>query len=154
MIVIGIIFIVFSCGYIGNSWARNYTRRRLLFSDLLLLLNSFKNNLQYSKLTIDKFLINEKQYLHSDCVNIIDQYIENKSNIKCSLIKDNQCEIINKMFRIIGTSDASSQLEALTGYQKFIEQMYNNSVAEEKSTAGLIRKLSFLCGIAISILLL
>lgn len=154
MIVVGIVFIVFSCSYVGNTWANTFTRRKILFSDLLLLINSFKNNLQYSKLTLNKFLLNEKTYLHNDCNNIIDQFIANKMPIKCSLIKENQCEIINKMFRIIGTTDAVSQLDAINSFEQFIQQMYNNSIAEEKSTAGLIRKLSFLCGVAISVLLL
>ena len=70
------------------------------------------------------------------------------------ILSDSQADKIEQFFGLIGRGDAEAQREAVSAYGEYFRNELKNAENENKSKGNLNRKLGFLLGVFLSVLVL
>lgn len=143
------------CGCGGLFLAKKYNRKERLFFDLNNFCCSFNANLGYERAPVEKLLENNENLFGKDFLQLADVYLRgSEASARTEIITDAQADKIEQFFGLIGRGDAAAQREAVSAYGEYFKNELKNAENENKSKGNLNRKLGFLLGIFLSVLVL
>lgn len=141
------------CGGGGIFMAKKYKRKERLFFDLYNFCCNFKANLGYVREPIEKLLDSNDRMFGVDFAAFSDFYLRGvETNFKVDFLDETQSDKIEQFFGLLGRGDATSQREAVSAYGEYFRNELKTAEQENKSKGNLNRKLGFLLGVFLSVL--
>ena len=161
-ILIGILFI--ACVTIGYIFSIRYKKRVAFFSALILLAQKLDVEINFSRERLKKLIESSDEKMKSNLLGIdksFIQYLESGGELnstrlfeKCSLIKNDEKEIITIFFKNLGRSDVENQTKEIKNSIIRFEKLLNESSAENKKYGKLGIKLGIIAGLAMIVILI
>ena len=156
-IVLGI---VFCCSMIGLGFANFYRKKRIFYSEVLLLINNIKNEINFSNKNIKEILKNIR--LKTDLELIVKDFIlfiETKKDFHKSIQNISFLDLEEKnnlknLFESLGRYNVETQLNDLENHKELFARFFQLSVETEKKNYSLCIKLGVIFGALISLIII
>ncbi|MEG1710628.1 MAG: stage III sporulation protein AB [Clostridia bacterium] len=163
MKIILFIVIIASCGYVGIATSKQYTQKKLLYSDLIKVCSRFSVSVRYTKPIITDII----QGLIGSCSEPMKETFENFTNCLrfpempapkhyCALVSlsEEERKEIDDFLCGLGKSDTSGQTEHIALYAERFDMRYKEALQICKNKGTMCSKLGILAGIMLCIVLM
>ena len=98
---------------------------------------------------------NNENLFGKDFSQLVEGYLlDGEQAAHSDILSDSQADKIEQFFGLIGRGDAEAQREAVSAYGEYFRNELKNAENENKSKGNLNRKLGFLLGVFLSVLVL
>lgn len=150
---------IVTCSMIGLMLHKNSLQKVKYYESLIAFINTLTSEIKFRqsslKVVIQEFIKNNNTSLNvhlQEFYNFLQG--ETSTLILSKKLKQEETETIANFFSTLGTCDDTTQLFELENYKSKFEAIYLDKETKHKKFGGLYLKLSFLCGIAIGVLII
>ena len=157
MIYIVCVGIVCLSAYIGKILTRALVERDEFFKEINLMLEYFKNNIEYRHCKIAELFKNYKHVTLNNSVyqKIHDYYFDNKEKrMKFTFLKAEEKERLNVFFKEFGNGDKNVEVNNIVSLMEYVKNKKIEASEVRKKNEGLIYKVSIAVGVVLSIIII
>lgn len=153
-IVLGIICLLF-CVFMGKVLAKKYTDRRIFYSDLFEFNKKFRVEITFSQNTLPTIISEFRNKEGIFYKNLNEFFNTNKSvALDKNIFSEQENDFFIKYLNSLGKSDKNSQLNQIDSFTSEIENKVSITKTEEEKYKKLYKKLGFLIGLILLIMLI
>lgn len=143
--------IIFCSTFVGFRLSAKCKQSHTFFYDLVSFCATYSANLQYRRLPLES-VISQKCY-GKQLKKVFDFYLQGKTEQKVVLSAQDE-KYVGDFFRLLGKSDAASQLSEIKLYKEYFETRLSETEKQYKDKGELYKRLGVLSGLLICILLI
>ena len=153
-LVLGIICLLF-CVLMGKVLAKKYTDRRIFYSDFFEFNKKFRVEITFSQNTLPT-IIGEISNKEGIFYKKLSEYFNANKRVDLdkSLFSEQENDFFIKYLNSLGKSDRNSQLNQIDSFTSEIESKVSLTKTDEEKYIKLYKKLGFLIGLILLIMLI
>ena len=153
--------------YIGFALASTYLKRERLYSDLCKMCEGFKSEIGFMQTPLSNVLCGAKAYsghIAERIIKGVEDILQSGVPVTQTLLQDalklrgylspEELQLICGFFAQLGKSDSRMQISLLETYAQRFNELRIECAGENKKNAPMYRKLGFLCGLIICLVLI
>ena len=156
-----IVVLISCCTYIGFGVSRYYKNRKDFFSDLVMLLDKLRLDINFSKEKIGDIisnfspLSNHFNKLRNNFLSILDtnKFDEEVLIEGINILKDDEISCLISFFKSLGRFDIENQTRQIVSFKEEFQKFESECNQKKQKYGSLFIKLGFIIGVLISLLI-
>lgn len=158
--------ILVGCSYVGYGLGTYYVKRHRFLVDLITFASQLKVEIGFANETLSQIVQKHIKEYDAAFTTLLRAYLrllkrseyittkQLKNNLPLHYLEEVEQKQVLQFFNFLGKSDAKNQIEVIEKQLVLFQVMLNSAVEERKKYASIFKKLGFLVGVLILIVMI